>query len=440
MNRSKRSILMNAFHPATEVDDPDFFAGRAREVAALTDSLHVVGACPIIFGPRGLGKTSLAVQIRYIAAGDDELLTSLGLQDRALDDDARYVTFLVTCTDEAYKTGYVIQLLINAIEEADLTAFEGKAKASRLVERTTSRKISLKAFEAETTKRYEREKERLSYRKLSRVEAVIQLTNLIAETYNHPVLFIVDELDRVRYTKGLASFIKAASGENCKFVLVGIAQNVGRLIGDHQSLERSLVPINVSVMTEVELYEIVEKAETFLKDQGIDIGFDHFAILKMVELAAGYPWFIHVIGQSALLLVADEKRKLVTEPDVARAVQEITNNRFAQQFADAYRNAVRNSAQRETVLRTFAEWRDTDIPTSEVYRKLKTQLGVSNPSVYRKQLSSKEYGLLINTPQFQNRAYVRFPNEMFKIYVRLRASIYENVDQQVWQATRDRPW
>ena len=53
MNRSKRSILMNAFHPATEVDDPDFFAGRAREVAALTDSLHVAGSCPIIFGPQG---------------------------------------------------------------------------------------------------------------------------------------------------------------------------------------------------------------------------------------------------------------------------------------------------------------------------------------------------------------------------------------------------
>ena len=78
-------------------------------------------------------------------------------------------------------------------------------------------------------------------------------------------------------------------------MLVGIASNVTSLLADHQSLERSLVPVHVPLMTEGELYEIVEKAETYLKDEGLDIGFDHFATLKIVEFAAGYPWFVHVI-------------------------------------------------------------------------------------------------------------------------------------------------
>jgi hypothetical protein len=78
--------------------------------------------------------------------------------------------------------------------------------------------------------------------------------------------------------------------------------------------------------------------------------------LRIVDFAAGFPWFVHVIGQSALLIAADEKRNLVAEADVVQAVQNITNNQFAQQFSDMYRNAVRNSYQREIVLRTLAEW------------------------------------------------------------------------------------
>jgi len=82
MSPSRHTVLLNAFTPAKEVDDPEFFAGRAAQVVQLTDALHVIGSCPIIYGNRGLGKTSLAVQIRYIAAGDDTLLESLGLIDR----------------------------------------------------------------------------------------------------------------------------------------------------------------------------------------------------------------------------------------------------------------------------------------------------------------------------------------------------------------------
>jgi len=77
MNGSRHSVLMNAFRPAKEVDDPEFFAGRARPVKQLTDSLHVPGSCPIIFGNRGLGKTSLAIQMKYIAMGDSTLLGAL---------------------------------------------------------------------------------------------------------------------------------------------------------------------------------------------------------------------------------------------------------------------------------------------------------------------------------------------------------------------------
>lgn len=335
MSPSRRSALLNAFHPAKEVDDPEFFAGRAREVAALTDSLHITGSCPIIYGDRGLGKTSLAVQIKHIAMGDDELLRSLGIEDRALDEDRQFITFLVTCTDETpfYQGARgILQLLINAAEEADFSAVSESTKAGRLTGRTISKKISLKAFEAESVKTYEREKGRDSYRNLSRTEKLQKLINIIVESYNQPVLFIIDELDRINKKHGLASFIRATSSEKVKFILVGIASNVSQLLGDHFSLERSLVPVAVSTMTHEELHEIIEKAEAYLRDQGIGITVDQSASRRIVEFAAGYPWFVHVIGQSALMLAADEKRDLVVESDVIQAVRNLTDNQFAHQF------------------------------------------------------------------------------------------------------------
>jgi Cdc6-like AAA superfamily ATPase len=296
----------------------------------------------------------------------------------------------------------------------------------------------LKAFEAESIRTYEREKGRPSYKALSRVEKLQELIRILNSSYGAPVLFIIDEVDRLKGTQGLGSFLKATSGEYAKFILVGIASNIDRLISDHRSVERSLVPVHVPPMTNDELYQIVEKTEEYLAEHDIEIRFDHSAKLKLVEVASGYPWFIHVLGQSALMLMDDANRDLVTEPDILQAIDTLTKNQFAQQYSDTYRFVVRNSPQRETALRTFAEWRDTDIPTGEVYKVLK-KLGLGNPSTFKGQLTSREYRHVLVTPQHRNPTWVRFDTDMFKIYTRLRKPIYPDIDEKVREATRNWP-
>jgi len=303
-----------------------------------------------------------------------------------------------------------------------------------MTERTTSKRLSIKAISVESIKKFEKETSRQSYKELNSTEKLQQLVHIIADSYSQPVLIIVDEVDRLANTRGLASFMKATSGDEAKFILVGIASNIGRLLADHQSLERSLTPVLVPTMNEGELREIIEKAENYLTDQSIGITFDHFAAKEIVEIAGGYPWFVHVIGQSALLVAAEENRSLVVEPDVIKAMDLIASNQFAQQFEEMYLNAVRHSAQRELVLRTFASWLGPDIPTSVVYRVLKTRLSVRNPSAYKTQLGSGEYGRVLYTPQFSNKRWIRYSNEMFKVYVRMRRSVYRGVDTRVKRA------
>jgi predicted ATP-dependent serine protease len=79
-----REVVVNAFLPAAGVEDPHRFAGRSEEIEELTNALVAKGSVPLIYGQRGLGKSSLALQLARIAQGDVELLSELDLPELAL--------------------------------------------------------------------------------------------------------------------------------------------------------------------------------------------------------------------------------------------------------------------------------------------------------------------------------------------------------------------
>jgi hypothetical protein len=112
---------------------------------------------------------------------------------------------------------------------------------------------------------------------------------------------VIDELDRVGDTRGMASFLKAMSGSNLKFLLVGIAQSLSDLDLDHPSVERQLWPVNVPRMRKDELVEVVNRAIANLAELDLHYKFTSNALDRLIDAAFGFPWFVHVIGQSALV-------------------------------------------------------------------------------------------------------------------------------------------
>jgi hypothetical protein len=59
-----------------------------------------------------------------------------------------------------------------------------------------------------------------------------------------------------------------------------------------------------------------------------------------------------------------------------------------------------------------------------------------NPSPYVGHLSSDLYGRILLRPPFQERGILRFANEMFKVYVRVRRPIFDIQEEirEAWQA------
>jgi hypothetical protein len=432
-----REFVLNVFSPSAEVEDPASFAGRGEQLLALADILVTKKSVPIIYGARGLGKTSLALQAARIALGDVTLLRELREANRALKEDQRYTTFWVDCSDATRTSDNVIQRLINTAEGY---ATIGELESRRLVSVKNKKKLKLKLFEAETEKAYDVGQERRFSRLNTEDQFSAVLDTLMAAGYER-VLFVIDELDRVKSAQGLANFIKNLSSPSVKFLLVGIGQSISDLLTDHSSLERHLAPVRVAPMKRVELAAIITKAMAKMAHSGHRMYFSEAAVKRLIGAAAGFPWFVHVIGQEALTHTWESHRFRIEESDVEDAIGRLSRSKFAQQFADQYQMAVRDSAQREVVLRFLAKWPSDDIPLSEIY-PLAKEMGVTNPSIAKRDLSTEHFGGVLMRPPGHERGVVRFRNAMFKRYIDLRHSMFQDVKSKVdetWKAHEVRP-
>lgn len=423
-----------AFRPSAELDDPHRFSGRKKQVSALTDALVEPNTVLFIYGQRGLGKSSLALQMSRIAQGDVELLSDLDLKKRALPDGERFITLYVTCSDETSDFQGLLSLLINEIEglKFELANAEPQEKY-KLVEKSTNTKVSFKVFGRDTQKKYSAivaERDTSNMTLSSKLE---HLTNTITELTGERVLFIIDELDRLGGVPGLASFLKSYSSDYLKFLLVGIASNEAELLGDksgHASLTRQLRRAKVEPMSKVELEGIVERTAAYLADLGYPIDFADAAKDELVRIASGFPWFVHLIGKSALLAATDSGRTTLDKSDVEGALLHLVEMELAQHFSDLFYTAVKDSAPREIVLRLLASQKTEDIRTSSVYPDAKA-LGVAAPANYLGHLKNPDYGAVLVASPAQKQALYRFSDEMFKAYVRIRPSLNDGVKEQV---------
>ena len=90
-------------------------------------------------------------------------------------------------------------------------------------------------------------------------DAVRRALTIISQ--NSLPILIIDEFDRLDSTvkRPIADTIKALSDHSVKatVVLVGVADSVGELIGEHQSVERALIQVPMPRMSYEEIEEII---------------------------------------------------------------------------------------------------------------------------------------------------------------------------------------
>ncbi len=163
-----------------------------------------------------------------------------------------------------------------------------------------------------------------------------------------------------------------------------------------------------------ELFDIISKAEFHVRKK---IVFDERAKQTIVEKAEGFPYFVHLLGREAMLIAFERVQRTVDGNIVALLGEKIANGRLKTIYENIYHAAVKNSPQRELLLKAFSEIEEDEMFTEDVYRLVKG-LGVTNPSQLMKELTAPETG----TPVLMKirEKYYRFSDPVFKSYSRLR--------------------
>jgi Cdc6-like AAA superfamily ATPase len=362
----------NAFQPAKEISDTERFAGRARPVREAFLALMAEGANVAIVGNRGIGKTSLARQIQNFGRGDNSLLHKLAIELPHVHD---YNVMYLACGNEVTNREDLLSRLLTS--QACLgTWLYDIPKTKRLIH-SLSPKLSAKLLgiggEVGTSHTAEETQEFIA--PPQSVEAIFEnvVANLVEENLTRDgLLIVVDEFDQIADPSGIGPFLKALAPNTrkVKFCIVGVAQDIQGLMKEHESADRLFAGTIIALdpMSGTELSEIISIAEAQVSNF---LRFSPEARDRLVSLAQGHPYLVHLIGKFAFRdALMGEKREIAVD-DIDIVLQNIAENGSDPVLEGRYRRAVVSSKQRETVLKALAANQDDkgEVLTTNAYKE-----------------------------------------------------------------------
>ena len=276
-----------AFTPGSPIDSRDLFAGREKQVDKVISTLFQKGAHAVLFGERGVGKTSLANTIF-------DFLVLMGK--------ANYQRARVNCSD-----GMTFETLWRTAFNDLVCSDDGESV--RLSEALPENP----GPEA--------------------IRATFQLMN-------DPSIIIIDELDRISdtsVTTMLADTIKTLSDNAIRttLILVGVADSVDQLVGEHQSIERALKQIAMPRMSKAELLKIVDNGLS----RCVGITIDPAPRERMADYSPGLPFYAHMLGREAALAAVMSGRSHITMGDLEVGIRESVQT-HGETNLTSYNNAV----------------------------------------------------------------------------------------------------
>ncbi|MEZ4791587.1 MAG: ATP-binding protein, partial [Flavobacteriales bacterium] len=407
-------------YPSREITDPEFFVGRQDEIRKGILALQEEGSFIAIHGLRGVGKSSIAQQIRLIATGSTILPKMLKLNRFLPSKPFDFIVIYISADQYVRDTSDLIKrFLFGDNNNASLFSYTktGDRKIEQIKEVFNAGGAArLMGFGIEASG-----SEEISYSTHLSDDLVQQFKTILGivkkdNQSKSGILLLVDEFDVIKDKTGFSSLVKTCSDDIVKFGICGIANSITELIVNHTSIGRQLHSIEVEKMPKEELLGIIKRAEHHISNS---IVFTSGAKEVISNQAEGFPYFIHLLGKQALLDAFEEGKKEIDGASIDKLNKHICDGRLNTIYEDIYHQAVKSSPQRELLLKLFAEEDADEIFTESVYKSAK-DLEVSNPSQLMKELTQPQGELTLAVLVKVREQYYRFTDPVFKVYTRIR--------------------
>ena len=277
-----RVQLRRAFTPARPIMDTAMLAGRTEllhtMIRAIEDQyLHVV-----LFGPRGIGKTSILHVLCNVAQ------------------ESRYLVRYVSCGERTTFDGFMrsvmadIPLLFHASYDPTAAEIEeGLSFADLLDDRPVS---------------------------------VDQASDILSKIAGTRILIVLDEFDRAieaDFRRSVAELIKNVSdrGARVQLIIAGVAHNLTEIIEHVPSIRRNIFGLLVPNMSQDEIAELISNAQA-----ASGMSFTPKA-LQLISLSAlGLPYLASLVGQHAGFAALDRSSTTIDHCDVQRGIEQVVEH------------------------------------------------------------------------------------------------------------------
>ncbi len=274
-----RLALRDALGASQPVISRDRFAGRHDALAQLIAAIEQQRLHVVIYGERGIGKTSLVHVFADTAR------------------EARYLVLYGSCgTDGRF--------------DEIFRAFAAKIPMlyHRSVLPTTAAVEQALHFDSMLPAGHFGPRE---------------ASDLLSDVVGTRVILILDEYDRIadsNFRRDVAELIKNLSDRAARvqLILTGVASNLDELIGFAPSIRRNIVGLPMRPLKVDEVAEILH-----LGENAAGLTFAEEAIAMVGSLAGGSPYLVRLIGHRAAMVALDQRRTQVDVPLVKTAVERV---------------------------------------------------------------------------------------------------------------------
>lgn len=376
------------FRPAAPINRADLFAGRRDQIKRLVDTINQPGQHAILFGERGVGKTSLANMV--------------------------FPTFKST-------GGMILVPHVNCSHSDDFSRIWKRVFREALV------KLDEVDGHFDLSDREYVEECAAS----DSYEVTIDHVRRVLGIFGSRGVFacVIDEFDTVSDHKArlaMADTLKTLSDRNspATAVLIGVADDIASLISNHQSVERCLRQIQLGRMTRDETEELIQ---TGLKDLSMSI--EKHALHEISRLARGLPHYAHLLGLHSGKVAVGKQRTQIKGIDMPEAVslavadvQSSVQNEYIHAITSARKDAQYKQVLLAAALATCDElgfFYANDV-TPAFSRIMGKKSKIDSFSKLLNAFCESERGKVLVKDQRSSRPRYRFSNPLLQPYVLIR--------------------
>lgn len=286
---------------AVTVEKRHQFAGREELIGKCLDALAVPDSTLVLFGERGVGKTSLGWQLFASLSGDTSIIKERSIKLRRRLEETKFCCVWCKCNDRMTNTaGFAYYLVVDTEVYSLRHTFpdlfvDTKTPLDHVKSPSKVASASVKARvegERGSSTGVAPSEELASFIVLKELFQRVRQSKL----YKGPLILFLDEFDQVGERAGIGSLMKSLN--DIRFVIIGVAESRSALIGQHPSLKRKMAAHEVPLFTAQNVNWFLDSVEQRSKNR---IRFTLPYRSLIFEKSSGFPWLLQQLAYHNVL-------------------------------------------------------------------------------------------------------------------------------------------